>query len=360
MASDAPARVTFVALRHRHHAARSGYGLLPEYIEGTVIDARGTRGLLQRALRKMLRPVARRSGSRWFHGAHAWAEVRAARRWLQVSGEVFHVLYGENSYRYLGHVKRVHTRNRLLASYHTPGTRFREVVSDARHLQRLDGVIVFTESEADFFAGHLPRDRIFVVPHGVDVEHFRPALQNRGADAPLRCLFVGQHLRDFGVLVGAMRLARDALGAGVTFDLVLPRHAWSRLGPVGEGVRLQSGVSDEALLRLYQRSDLFLFPLLDATGNCALKEAMACGLPVVVTDLPATREYVDAAAGVFVPRSDVAAFALAIIGLARDRERLERMRLDARRCAERFSMERVAAQTRAVYERVLALPPWRP
>ena len=54
-----------------------------------------------------------------------------------------------------------------------------------------------------------------------------------------------------------------------------------------------AGLTDDELLALYQRSSLLLLPLLDATANNAILEAMACGLPIVTTDLPGLGTYVD-------------------------------------------------------------------
>ncbi len=98
MHSNSRPSVSFVVLRHRHDSARSGYGLLPEYIDGTVVETRRGRSLLALRARKTLRPVARASGNPWFHDAQMVTELATAWRWKRVSGAVFHALYGENSY----------------------------------------------------------------------------------------------------------------------------------------------------------------------------------------------------------------------------------------------------------------------
>jgi len=56
-------------------------------------------------------------------------------------------------------------------------------------------------------------------------------------------------------------------------------------------VRYLSGLDDDRLRVEYQRAHLLFLPLLDAWANNALLEAMSMGLPAVVTDLPAVREY---------------------------------------------------------------------
>jgi glycosyltransferase involved in cell wall biosynthesis len=50
-------------------------------------------------------------------------------------------------------------------------------------------------------------------------------------------------------------------------------------------------------------------------ANDALLEALAIGCPIIVTDLPATRDYVPDSAGIFVPRHEAEAGAEAILRL---------------------------------------------
>ena len=42
---------------------------------------------------------------------------------------------------------------------------------------------------------------------------------------------------------------------------------------------------------LYQGADLLLLPLIDATANNTLLEGLACGLPVLASDLTGVRDY---------------------------------------------------------------------
>jgi glycosyltransferase involved in cell wall biosynthesis len=84
-------------------------------------------------------------------------------------------------------------------------------------------------------------------------------------------------------------------------------------------------------------------------------EALACGVPQVVSDVGGTREAVTPDTGVVVPRLDPAALAGAVIELLRDPGRRARMAAASRRRhAEHFGTERMVAATAAVYERVLS------
>ncbi len=85
----------------------------------------------------------------------------------------------------------------------------------------------------------------------------------------------------------------------------------------GEGVRWLGYVSETDLAALYTGADLFAFtPALEGFG-LPLLEAMACGVPVVASDIPALRE-VGSEAARFVPVGDDAGFARLIAEELRD------------------------------------------
>jgi glycosyltransferase involved in cell wall biosynthesis len=87
----------------------------------------------------------------------------------------------------------------------------------------------------------------------------------------------------------------------------------------------------------------------------AVLEAQACGIPQVVTAVGGTQESVVPATGIAVPPRDPAALAEAVIQLLRDPERRAAMSQASRlRHAQRFTVERMVADTAAVYDRVLS------
>jgi glycosyltransferase involved in cell wall biosynthesis len=83
-------------------------------------------------------------------------------------------------------------------------------------------------------------------------------------------------------------------------------------------------------------------------------EAMACGVPQVVSAVGGTRESVTPDTGVLVPPREPEPLANAIIELLRDEPRRSAMSAASRqRHAERFTVDQMVAGTAAVYDRVL-------
>jgi glycosyltransferase involved in cell wall biosynthesis len=84
-------------------------------------------------------------------------------------------------------------------------------------------------------------------------------------------------------------------------------------------------------------------------------EAQACGVPQVVSSVGGVREAVVPETGIVVPSRDPGSLAEALIQLLRDRPRREAMGDASRaRHAERFTVERMVADTAAVYDGVLS------
>jgi glycosyltransferase involved in cell wall biosynthesis len=105
---------------------------------------------------------------------------------------------------------------------------------------------------------------------------------------------------------------------------------------------------------LYQNAGLAVLSLTGTAANNALLEALACGLPIVATDLPATREYTTPGGARYSRRSDPEHLAHTIIETMDDAGGRVAMGRVNRTRAELYSWEAVASQTMDVYQRIMA------
>lgn len=119
----------------------------------------------------------------------------------------------------------------------------------------------------------------------------------------------------------------------------------------GRDVSLLGTVPDEEMPAWYHAADAFAFPSVNEGFGLAVLEAMAAGLPVVVTDLPVFAEYLrfgeDALA---VPRGDDAGLVDALETMAHDDEVRARLRGRGRAVAARFGWDTTARQHIAIYD----------
>ncbi|MBS3946863.1 MAG: DUF1957 domain-containing protein [Dethiobacter sp.] len=124
----------------------------------------------------------------------------------------------------------------------------------------------------------------------------------------------------------------------------------SRLG-LRDRVTFTGFLSDEERNRLLATADLAVFPSLYEPFGIVVLEAMAAGLPVIVSDVGGMSEVVEHGAdGLKVPPGDAAALSAAILALLRDRELRSRLGNGARnKVTAAYSWKELAGRTKRLY-----------
>jgi glycosyltransferase involved in cell wall biosynthesis len=203
-------------------------------------------------------------------------------------------------------------------------------------------------------------ERVFVIPYGFEPELFAPSRAPR-ARGELVVLFCGQLTPRKGVhhLVEAFRgleLPSVRLVLVGPADPLLRRHveAWAadeRIEVVGEVPKIE-------LPRYYEAADVFALPSVADAQPLTCLEAMASGLPAVVTTAMGSREIVrDGVEGFVVAPSDPEALAEALARLDTDRELLEMMSAAAVHRAAEYTWNAYRARFRALYDTLLTRDP---
>jgi glycosyltransferase involved in cell wall biosynthesis len=206
----------------------------------------------------------------------------------------------------------------------------------ARAARRVIAVSEFTRGEIVELLG-VPAERITVIPNGVE-----PVFTPDGPRAE------GDYLLAVGTLEPRKNLAVSRQAAkrlGVELRVVGAR-GWGGVQVDGWLGR----VSDEELAALYRGARCLVYPSLYEGFGIPVLEAMACGTPVVTSAGGATEEVAGGAA-VLVDPHDPTAIAAGIEEAAGRHDELRARGLER---AARFTWERVAAETRAVYEEAAA------
>jgi glycosyltransferase-like protein len=119
----------------------------------------------------------------------------------------------------------------------------------------------------------------------------------------------------------------------------------------GRDVALVGTVPDDEMAAWFHAADAFAFPSVNEGFGLVVLEAMAAGLPVVLTSLPVFAEYVrfgeDALA---VTPGDDGGLADALEAVAHDRDLRSALRRNGRNLAARFGWETTALQHIAIYD----------
>jgi glycosyltransferase involved in cell wall biosynthesis len=231
--------------------------------------------------------------------------------------------------------------------------------------ERADLVITVTAAAADEIVTHssIPEDRIRVVHHGVEAASIEPSvrqlvLANHGLAGRPYVLWVGslEPRKAVGTVVAAMAELRRAR-RHVDVQLVLAGYeGWLNDDVVGPEDRAALGsalhqigrVPERDLWSLYGGATVFAFPSRHEGFGLPVIEAMAEGVPVLASDIPAIREVSGGAARLVAP-GDVKEWADALDQLLSDQTTRQQMAVAGRARSERFSIGAFAASTRAVY-----------
>ncbi|MDQ3815683.1 MAG: glycosyltransferase family 4 protein [Armatimonadota bacterium] len=127
-------------------------------------------------------------------------------------------------------------------------------------------------------------------------------------------------------------------------------------GATGKAELIYTGyVPDEDLPALYAGAEVFAYPSLYEGFGLPILEAMACGCPVLTSNLSSMPEVAGDAAQLVDPFS-VAAIRDGLEQLLSDQELRERLRQRGRERATQFTAERQAAATLEVYRSVIKTP----
>jgi glycosyltransferase involved in cell wall biosynthesis len=212
----------------------------------------------------------------------------------------------------------------------------------------------------------IARDRIEVIENGIDCEVFRPLdrddslLRAFGLDPEVPVIVCVARLSEQKGVATLIDATAELLARGTPVQLLLVGA-----GPLESEIRERAHRSAARIVFARERSDV---PEILALGDVAvvpslwegafcfsMLEAMACGVPVVCSDIPMFTDVVTSGrdAEVF-SAGDPRALASAIVRVLGSRDKGLAMGEEARRLVvERFSVDHMRMATNAVYERLM-------
>ena len=257
------------------------------------------------------------------NGLHGWVEpaLRQSRRMHTVPRRIY------TMHAPLGSL-RISPESPLPLSARIPGRwAWRQRTGDRRYIARFNGVVSVSYRFGLRLqrSGLIPGDAVRILPNGIDTSLYRGRESQRPAGAPVR---IGtsanlQRVKRLDLLIEAF--ARVPVDGGSRAELHIAGEGPERENLVELATRLD--VSDRVRFHGYVSDiptflrDLDLFSLCSDSEAApyAQLEAMATGLPSVVTDAGDLAHYVDeGASGFVVPCGDVKGLAARLNALIGD------------------------------------------
>ncbi len=193
-----------------------------------------------------------------------------------------------------------------------------------------------------------PEQKISVIYNGVDTDEFRP-LRGKEQNERIMLISVGRliHRKGYEYLIRALR-NQDNFHLNLIGDGNL-RGALEGLSKECNSPVTFLGKVDQAQVRRHlQESDIFVLPSLNEGMSNSILEAMACGLPVISTDVGGSVELIREN-GHIVRKASTSAIMHALNKYRENRSLIEQHGHTSRTLAEKMSWESVARQYMEVY-----------
>jgi glycosyltransferase involved in cell wall biosynthesis len=211
-------------------------------------------------------------------------------------------------------------------------------------LQRADAVVSVSQDLGDYLQKAMDVSNVTVIPNGVDVNEFRPSYASRSA---LTFFSISRLVprKNVHILIAAVqRLAAEGEAVSLIVAGTGPEEERiRRLSEESAGVVRFIGFIDEERKRgILNETDVFVQLSTREGLSIATLEALASGVPCVVSNLPGVREPIDAGrTGWYVDDPEnLESVVAALRKVLADRARLPEMKKACRAVAvERYSLE---------------------
>jgi len=182
--------------------------------------------------------------------------------------------------------------------------------------------------------------KIIKIPYGVDISKFSPKKEYK-KDRILKIIFVGTITWHKGIeiLLKAVKDLKKIIN--VELNLVGKIVNYEILKEYKGLYNYHFFIPHEKLNDFYKENDIFVFPSLIEGFAQVVLEAMASGLPVIVSDRAGSNDAVrDGIDGFIIPPGDVEALKEKIIYFYNNREKIEEMGKNASLNAKNYTWEK--------------------
>lgn len=266
-------------------------------------------------------------------------------------------------------VHKFHTEERIKARFPENEVDWSRVEEEDRIAKAADGIVVSTPScLADLVSWGVDREKIYVVPPGFNPEIFYPrdkTLARRELELPEDkhiLLAAGRHdsSKNYDLLIRAFQMMNHSnsmlyIIGGTSSDK--ERQDLERLSlelGIADYVKLVDWVNPESLSIWYSAAAALVVPSKHETFGMVALEAMACGVPVIASNIGGLPYLVmDGVTGLLVKPNDKSALAVQMQGILSTDSSRNDMGIKARSHAQNYQLGLTTSRMLEVYQKVL-------
>ncbi len=202
-----------------------------------------------------------------------------------------------------------------------------------------------------------PNLKIQIINNGIDTSKF--SYIEKDINSELRIICSARLIKRKGqyTLIDAMvelkskdiKIHIDFVGEG---DEKQAYINYAKEKDVLEQIIFSGYVPREDMPEKYQKSDIFVLPSFNEGMSNSLLEAMACGLPVVVTNVGGTEELVDASNGYIFKAGDSQALSKILEQLYKSKQQIKILGQNSRNKAEQHNWEYIANEYLKLFNKI--------
>lgn len=215
--------------------------------------------------------------------------------------DLIHIMYGEDYFRFS---HWLYPKIPIVVTFHQP---YESLLREVKHgdykgrvgavthfftkkrFKKIAAAIVTEASQKAALSEVMDANKIHVIPLGVHLQSFTKAFDEfknlAVSKNASQVVTVGNWKRDWQLYEELVRLANKE-NMGIEFHLVnrnLSGDLKARF--LSLGVNVHENIDDAQLKRLIYESSVMFLPVTEASGNNALLESLALGVPVVMTNV---------------------------------------------------------------------------
>ncbi len=248
-----------------------------------------------------------------------------------------------------------HLKNRTYEKFQLRGLKFMDRYTDV--------TIAVSQSVKDFLVNQLKFDstKIHVIPNGINPRFLKAKLLHKPKDVPVMIGTVGSlnNSKNHQSSIKAVaKVIKTNPKLRINFQIIGEGPARTELEKLIESLgvkeRIQVSTKVDDILDRFQHYNIYLNTSLSETFGLAVGEAMALGLPVIASNIPALK-YLVGDAGILVSPKDIDAIAENITKLAKDEKMRKELGIKARkRIKDNFSEKVMVDKTAKLYNELVS------
>ncbi len=202
-----------------------------------------------------------------------------------------------------------------------------------------DKILVLSQFIKDnMIKNGVPSSKIHVVNIGFDPKRFVPKNNYSNAFSPLRIIYSGILTKRKGIHLMA-QVAKNLQNCAIDWVFVGTKDdAYDCFHNMQNCIHIPFLEHEQLVLQLHA-ADLFVFPSYSDSWGMAVIEAMACGLPVIVSENTGAKDAVTNDCGFVIPIDDADALADKVLYFYNNRSEIERMGRNASKEAQEYTWD---------------------